>query len=227
MLTKSGAKAFFLIGTALCSTAFVLLTIDTFQRIPDQTNEKNITAEVAHGKDLWEKNNCMGCHTLFGEGAYYAPELTKVFTRRGESFIRQILKDPQAMYPSERKMQNYNFTDQEISALVSFLKWAGEVDLNGFPAKPPLGIEKSGSSPVALNNPPTIYVQTCTACHAMSGSGGVVGPNLDGIGTRRDHGWLVSWLKDPFAIKTDSKMPKLPLSDEEIQQLASYLSSVK
>jgi nitric oxide reductase subunit C len=53
----------------------------------------------------------MGCHTLLGEGAYYAPELTKVYERRGPAFIRAMLRDPEAMYPGQRKMQNYDFTE--------------------------------------------------------------------------------------------------------------------
>ena len=228
MLTKSGAKAFFLIGTFLCSAAFILLTIDTFKRIPEQTNEKNITEQVIHGKDLWEQNNCMGCHTLFGEGAYYAPELTKVYERRGPTFIKQMLKDPQAMFPNERKMQKYNFTEEEMDALVAFFKWSGQVDLNGFPADPPLAKQNAAVAASVLTVPmPTAYQQTCTACHALNGQGGAVGPAMDGIGTRKDQAWLESWLRDPMAIKADSKMPKLPLTEEEIQQLVAFLASLK
>ncbi len=42
---------------------------------------------------LWEKNNCMGCHTVMGEGAYYAPELTNVISRRGEAYVKSVLMD--------------------------------------------------------------------------------------------------------------------------------------
>ncbi len=111
MLSKSAAKAFFLGGTALCSTVFLGLTIDTFRQIPARTNAAALTDAVKRGKHLWEDNNCMGCHTLFGEGAYYAPELTKVYERRGPVFIRSMLKDPEAMFPGQRKMVNYHFKD--------------------------------------------------------------------------------------------------------------------
>ena len=98
MLSKSAARAFFLGGTAVCSLAFVALTVDTFGKIPEQTNAAAITPEVERGKALWEASNCMGCHTLFGEGAYYGPELTRVYERRGPDFIRAMLRDPEAMY---------------------------------------------------------------------------------------------------------------------------------
>ncbi|KYG70132.1 c-type cytochrome [Bdellovibrio bacteriovorus] len=232
MLTKSGAKAFFLLGTGLCSLAFVLLTIDTFHRIPAQTNEDQITESVKKGKDLWEHNNCMGCHTLFGEGAYYAPELTKVYQRRGEIFIRQMLKDPRAMYPNDRKMQQYHFTEDEINSLVAFLKWSGEVNLNGFPADPPLAPKKTeGVGPADLAThvlpKPEIFQQMCTACHTLSGAGGSVGPALDGIGNRKDTAWLKSWIKDPKAVKADTTMPTLPLTDAQLEEVVQFLSSQK
>lgn len=232
MLSKSSARRFFLLGTVACSLAFVLLTLDTIKRVPKLTNEHKLTPEAIRGKHLWDAKNCMGCHTIMGEGAYYAPELTKVFERRGESFIKAILKDPEAMYPGQRKMVNYKLSDQEIHDLTMFLQWVGEMDLNGFPAKPDLGVQptqvsanqiEAQSSGVAQ---PAIYAQMCTACHSVNGKGGQVGPALDGIGARRDAQFLKSWLKDPMALKVDSRMPKLPLSDEQITDLVKYLSSL-
>lgn len=169
----------------------------------------------------------MGCHTLMGEGAYYAPELTKVYERRGPDFIKAQLKNPEAMYPGQRKMQNYHFSDEEMSDLVAFLKWVGEMDLNGFPAKPDLAPPGATLAGIQKNPPPSTFTQVCTACHALGGSGGAVGPALDGIGGRRDHNYITTWLRDPLAVKADSKMPKLPLSEEQIQELALFLSDIK
>lgn len=139
MLSKSAAKAFFLAGTAICSGTFLLLTLDTLKKVPGQTNQQNMNESVVRGKHLWEKNNCMGCHTLMGEGAYYAPELTKVYTRRGPDFINAILIDPEKLFPGQRKMVKYDFTQEERNDLIEFFKWIGEMDLNGFPAKPNVG----------------------------------------------------------------------------------------
>ncbi|AHZ85098.1 c-type cytochrome [Bdellovibrio bacteriovorus] len=227
MLTKSQAKKFFVVGTVLCSAAFVLLTIDTFRRIPKQTNQIEMTDAVVRGKHLFDRNNCMGCHTILGEGAYYAPELTKVWERRGEIFIKSMLRDPQAMYPNDRKMTNYHFTEEEINDLTAFLKWIGTMDLNGFPPKPDLAQPVSAAAVQATVAQPQIYGQVCVACHTMNGTGGNTGPTLDGIGSRRDGEYLTHWLKDPAAVKADSKMPKLPLTDEQIQELVTYLSQIK
>ncbi|MDB9787187.1 cytochrome c [Bacteriovoracaceae bacterium] len=136
MLSKSAARNFFLIGTFLCFGSFVLLTIDTIKRVPEQTNEHNLTESVARGKHLFDSNNCMGCHTILGEGAYYAPELTKIYESRGPEYLKLFINDPQKYGRSPRKMVDYDFSDQELDDLVAFFKWIGEIDLNGFPPKP-------------------------------------------------------------------------------------------
>ena len=80
----------------------------------------------------------MGCHTLLGEGAYYAPELTKVYDRRGEGYMKAVLTSKAPWAPRGRKMVAYNFSDKDANDLVAFFKWIGEIDLNGFPPKPDL-----------------------------------------------------------------------------------------
>ena len=231
MLSKSAARAFFLIGTIGFSGIFLGLTIDTIRRVPEQTKEENLTPQVVHGKHLWEQNNCMGCHTILGEGAYYAPELTKVYDRRGPAFIKAMLRDPQALFPGQRRMVQYDFTDDEIDALVAFLKWIGEMDLNGFPPKPsllPVAVPQSTSGDVVAEiERPKVYNQLCIACHSLGGQGGVVGPPLDDVGNRRDYDNLVKWLTDPQKMKPGTLMPKLPLSPADITELASFLSQLK
>lgn len=233
MLSKRGARWFFVSGTGLCFLAFGLLTLDTLAQIPARTNQQNMTAAVVRGKHIWDRSNCMGCHTLLGEGAYYAPELTKVWERRGETFIRAMLRDPESMYPGRRRMQNYGFSDGEIDDLVAFLRWIGEMDLNGFPAKPdlvPVAVPAAvaGASPIAAaENRPKVFNQLCIACHSLQGQGGAVGPALDGVGDRLDRDYITRWLRDPISVKPDSRMPKLPLAESDVTELVAFLSQLR
>ncbi|HCE54950.1 MAG: nitric oxide reductase [Lutibacter sp. BRH_c52] len=139
MLSKKQARAFFLGGTLVTFLIFIGLTIFSFSKENDQTNRENLTAEVVRGKEIWESNNCMGCHTLLGEGAYYAPELTKVIDRlnirydgNGEEVIKSILMSPSPWQLNGRKMVAYGMTEQEASDVVAFFNWIGKIDLNGF-----------------------------------------------------------------------------------------------
>lgn len=137
MLSKSQAKTFFLGGTIITFAIFLGLSWNSLSNeVPKRTHEENLSAQVIRGKVLWEKNNCMGCHTILGEGAYYAPELTKVYERRGEGYMNAVLTSKVPWQPRGRKMVAYGFSTTDAADLIAFFKWIGEVDLNGFPPKP-------------------------------------------------------------------------------------------
>ena len=80
--------------------------------------------------------------------------------------------------------------------------------------------------------------QTCASCHAIAGTGAnsQVGPNLTHFGSRdtiaagvldNTPDNLAKWLKDPQAVKPDSHMPDLQLSDDQIRALIAYLEAQK
>lgn len=228
MLTQKAARNFFVLGTTLFGAVFIALTVDTIRQAPALTHADKITPDVIAGKSLWEANNCMGCHTLLGEGAYYAPELTKVTERRDKAFLKAFLKDPEAMYPGERRMPNFHFSDQQVDQLIAFFDWIGKIDTQGFPPKPRLAqVAAAPAQAATLADRPAMIGSTCQACHTIGGQGGAVGPSLDGIGSRRDEAWLKTWLSDPTKVKPDSKMPNLHLAQADIDALATYLAKQK
>jgi nitric oxide reductase subunit C len=115
---------------------------------------------VTRGKDVWHDNNCINCHTLFGEGAYYAPDLTKITKHRGEAYLRAYMKDPSKFYDENkhrRLMPNQNLSDDDIGALIAFLDWVGNVDNQGWPPRPILvtGATFPGTDAPAIAGTPT------------------------------------------------------------------------
>ena len=131
MLSKSQARAFFLGGTLVTFLIFIGLTIYSFMPRNDQTNYGKITKEVVRGKEIWEENNCMGCHSIMGEGGYYAPELTKVLERRGEGYVKAVLMSPVPWAPKGRKMVAYKMSEADANAMVAYFEWISKIDLNG------------------------------------------------------------------------------------------------
>jgi len=71
---------------------------------------------------------------------------------------------------------------------------------------------------------PKVFNQLCIACHALGGQGGNVGPPLDAVGDRHDAEYIKRWLRDPFAVKSNSRMPKLPITEEQVQELSAFLA---
>ena len=111
----------------------------------DWTEEE--AAELLHlGKLGSQAKNCMNCHTLLGNGAYYAPDLTKAWLdpmwdsymlRMGkaskEEAIAEFLQHPSDNPSNERMMPNLGITADEAKGLVAFLKHMSSIDTNGFP----------------------------------------------------------------------------------------------
>lgn len=131
--TKSMARNIFFGGATFFFLLLVALTFDTMQVLPKRDHRENITDAVKHGKHIWEKNDCIGCHTLLGEGAYFAPELGNVYTRRGGEFIKAWIKAQPTKSPGRRQMPQFNLTDQELDDMVAFLKWTSEINTSKWP----------------------------------------------------------------------------------------------
>jgi nitric oxide reductase subunit C len=104
------------------------------------------TVLIDQGKMVIQSRACIDCHTFFGNGAYYAPDLTKAWldpdwegwqavtgadTREGA--MVKFLMDPEQYRTWTRTMPNLGITEAEAQALVAYLKWMAAVDTNGFP----------------------------------------------------------------------------------------------
>jgi len=107
-------------------------------------------ADLLHlGKLTSQAKNCMNCHTLLGNGAYFAPDLTKAWLdpawQNGgplqgmtgkntvEEAMAEFLQHP-SQYPTHaRMMPDLGITADEAKGLVAFLKHMSSIDTNGFP----------------------------------------------------------------------------------------------
>ena len=136
--TSQAARNIFYGGTAFFLLLFAVLIFDTEQRIPQRSNVAELTPAVVRGKHIWETRNCIGCHTLLGEGAYFAPELGNVYIRRGGDdggidFIKAWMKAMPTNAPGRRQMPQFHFTDAQLDDLVEFLRWTNGIDAEKWP----------------------------------------------------------------------------------------------
>lgn len=104
--------------------------------------EQEAEALVDKGKLTVQAKNCMSCHTLLGNGAYYAPDLTKAWLdpfwgsrEMREELMVEFIKNPSDKLHNSlgRRMPRLGVTDEEARAIVAFLKWMSTIDTNGFP----------------------------------------------------------------------------------------------
>lgn len=204
MMTKRQARIFFYVCILGFSAIFLAMTVHTHTKFPELTNSDAITAEVRAGDRVWHRNNCINCHTLFGEGAYFAPDLTKITQQRGAPYLKAFLQDPSQFYSEERHrrlMPNPNLTDEEIDHLIAFLDWVSNVDNQGWPPRPILvsgGAFPGTAEMVAADAPPTDLgapaakgqevfrdpTAFCFTCHSVAPGVNLAGPSLAGAGKR-------------------------------------------
>jgi nitric oxide reductase subunit C len=200
-MTKRQTRLFFVIGTTVFAAIFIGLTIDSHLRFGKLTHSEAITPQVIAGKHVWHRKNCINCHTLLGEGAYYAPDLTKITQQRGEAYLRQFLQDPSRFYSEERDgrvMPNLHLSDEQITDVIAFLSWVSNIDNQGWPPRPivvsaalPQTTAAAQLTPAASANPVALgeavfrrSPPACFSCHSTTEGTVLVGPSLAGIATR-------------------------------------------
>ncbi len=232
-MTKKGAFWFFIISTLISAIILIVLTIDTHRQVSALTHADRLDSKVIAGKKVWEKYNCNDCHTILGFGGYYAPDMTKVYKRRGEDAIRFILKNPEKAFKNSwRKMPNQHLSDDEIDKLIAFLKWVSEIDNHDWP---PQDSRKSISRTALKLTESTgmklgialFKTKGCIACHKIKGIGGSVGPALDKVGSKYSEDYLKKFIRNPQSIKPNSAMPpQSQLSEGDLEALVKYLKSL-
>lgn len=110
----------------------------------EMLDEVAAAALVTRGKLAVQSRNCMNCHTLLGNGAYYAPDLTKSWLDPAwaaesvrEALMIEFLLDPTTharTFGTGRRMPQLGITEEEARGIVAYLKWMSTIDTNGFPA---------------------------------------------------------------------------------------------
>ena len=138
-MNKRQTRIFAIASTAIATLLFLVLTVDSHRQFPTLTNADTITEEVIRGQRVWHNYNCINCHTIFGEGAYYAPDLTKITQLRGVPYLTAFMKDPAQFYDEDRHrrlMPNLGMTDGEIADVIAFMDWVSRVDNQGWPPRP-------------------------------------------------------------------------------------------
>ena len=143
VMTKSMARNIFYGGSLFFILIFVGLTAHSHLYIVNtSTDRATLTESVAKGKALWEKHACINCHTILGEGAYFAPELANVMTRWGiepgdhEGAFTALKGWMDAMptgIEGRRQMPNFHLTDEQLDDLVAFLKYSSEIKTHNWP----------------------------------------------------------------------------------------------
>lgn len=84
--------AFAVLGLMLA--VFVALSIASFHQSRNQVTPDTVryaSYDAVEGKRAFQTYNCMGCHTIVGNGAYFGPDLTELYSKVGPAWIEAFL----------------------------------------------------------------------------------------------------------------------------------------
>lgn len=183
--------------------------------------------KLNRGRRLAETYGCFGCHKIEGfENRWkVGPSLDHVASKLDRGWIVRWLQDPKAFRPSTNMPQIFHLAntsgpeerevnDVAIEGIVSYLmKNSGTVSLDGPPVT---GNPEHGEK--------LVKEVGCLGCHAAAGvRASDFAPELSGLGSKVKPEWLYTWLKDPKHYSKDTRMPNLRLTDQEAQDIASFL----
>jgi nitric oxide reductase subunit C len=223
-MSNKAARNLFVFGSLFFFVIFLALTFDTMAKLDKRAPE--ITEKVNAGKMVWHKYDCIGCHTILGNGSYFAPDLTKTTENKPKGYLKQFLMDPGAANP-KASMPKLGISSEEADDLIAFLEWTSKVDTNGWPPKPILA-SAAGVAVKELSEGQKLYQALgCSSCHMINGIGGTTGPDLTRVGAARDRAWLIGHFKDPDDYVPNSPMPKVEAPDADIEKLTDYMLTLK
>lgn len=86
------------------------------------TNLVENSAQIDHGKKIWQENNCIACHQIYQLGGYLGPDLTNTFSLKGPEYIKVFVKNGTDVMPK------FDLNDTDLEALVAYLK---QIDATG------------------------------------------------------------------------------------------------
>ncbi len=227
-MTTKLARWIFYLGTASSLALFLVLTVDTHRQIQTLTHADQLSPQVIAGKRVWHKYNCNDCHTILGFGAYYAPDLTRTYWRRGGEGIKAVVRTPEK-FTSSRKMPRFRLSEQGLDDLVAFFQWTSAIDTHDWPPQD-VKYRAAAGRAVTLGMSPgaTLFQEKgCFACHQLYETGGALGPDLTHVGARLGYERIEGILANPAAVNPQATMPAPPLSEQERDELGHFLATLK
>ena len=197
--------------------------------------------QIEHGKTLVVERGCAVCHEINGlkKPESFAPDLTTVgslslarivfvpgVSHTLPDYIAAKIRNPQT-FGSALKMPQYTLSQRQLDALTTALLAQTERAMH-LPSSLRVAEAKPSNYRPAGKAGQLIEEMQCFSCHAISGRGSSMAPDLTFEGSSVQRAWLVSFLKSPSTLRPTliRRMPKFNMTDGEATTLADYIMTV-
>lgn len=116
---------------------FILLSAASFLESRDQVTPDTVvygTWDAVQGKRVFQAYNCMGCHTIVGNGAYFGPDLTNIYEEAGPAWLAAFLPSASG-WPTGPALQVHLQKPEQLAA-------SGTADLDAYLERYPGSAER-------------------------------------------------------------------------------------
>ncbi|MCC7417668.1 MAG: c-type cytochrome [Acidobacteria bacterium] len=186
----------------------------------------------------FERAGCYACHKTkgFEDVRKPGPILTKIESKLSPAWVKNWIRNPRAVKPTTwmpRFWYNSNNSapedavrnEAEIDAITAYLFASAEA-YQPAEASPPRGDAAAGEALVKSVG--------CLGCHVVGeGERDQIGPRrtfgqpLENIGNKTSYEWIYNWVRDPKHYSPATYMPNLRLTDQQVADVATFLSGLK
>jgi mono/diheme cytochrome c family protein len=211
----------------------------------------NDTAVISKGMDLIRSYGCHGCHSIngmekegrvsvslsnFGRKAVEEMDFGETTVEHTwDDWLHNKLKNSR-IFQTERIIQMmpvFNFTDQEINDIRTFLRGMRIDDFGGKFKR-----TDNGRMNDIQRGQKFIIDNNCIACHTIEAIDGAITsvieesglrpPVITGIGAKAQEQWLYDFLRSPSTVRgwLEVRMPTFDFTDEEISLLIRYFLAI-
>ncbi len=125
------------------------------------------------------------------------------------------LQEWQVIMPHMRDRSH--LTETETQAILEFIK---TVSTPTPTAASPIVVIQAGSY---LSGEKLVAKYGCLGCHQMNGIGGALGPALDNVVEDKGAAYFLKKVTNPQFNNPASAMPKMPITESELEAIANYL----
>lgn len=168
-------------------------------------------AEMA-GVHYFRQEKCAGCHNVIGDSPKTGPNLINTSKRHDAAWLMAHFKMPGAVTPGS-VMTPVNLSDAELKDLLALM----------LRLTPENGDVVDSAPTFAVEGALLFQKNACGGCHSVNGTGGKIGPVLNGLAGRRNEQWVIQHFQDPQKMSPGTPMPPYKFSTMDMQNEVSYL----
>lgn len=88
--------------------------------------------QAVAGKLVWQRHNCVSCHTLFGNGGYAADDMTHITAKKDSSYLINYLVQAPVMRPNIYT-HHPALDEADAENVVHYLEYVDTIPTLGWP----------------------------------------------------------------------------------------------